>query len=133
MSDTKPTRTILIVEDDSFLLSMYVTKMEMSEYSVLQAVDGKQALKLALEKMPDLILLDILLPEMDGFEVLKALRENPKGKDMPVILLTNLGQKEEIEKGLAMGASDYLIKAHFTPQEVMSKIEKVLSEKKKTV
>ncbi len=133
MSDTKPTRTILIVEDDSFLLSMYVTKMEMSEYSVLQAVDGKQALKLALEKMPDLILLDILLPAMDGFEVLKALRENPKGKDMPVILLTNLGQKEEIEKGLAMGASDYLIKAHFTPQEVMSKIEKVLSEKKKTV
>lgn len=132
MPDTRPKRTILIVEDDPFLLSMYVTKMELSEYGVLQAPDGKQALKLALEKAPDLILLDILLPEMDGFEVLKSLRENSKGKEIPVILLTNLGQKEEIEKGLALGACDYLIKAHFTPQEVMQKVEKVLSEGKKT-
>ena len=128
MPEQPSAKTILIVEDDTFLLSMYVTKMELAGYGIIQATDGKQALQIALEKRPDILLLDILIPEMDGFEVLKALKEDSRGKTIPVILLTNLGQKEDIEKGIAMGANDYLIKAHFTPQEVMQKIEKVLTE-----
>ena len=119
---------ILIVEDDPFLLSMYVTKLELANYGVLQASDGALGLETAKKDKPALILLDILLPEMDGFEVLTALKQDERLKDTPVILLTNLGQKEDIEKGLELGAVDYLIKAHFTPQEVMQKISTALGK-----
>ncbi len=76
--------------------------------------------------MPDLILLDVLMPKMDGFEVLKRLKAEAATKPIPVIMLTNLGQKEDIEKGLEEGAIDYLIKAHFVPAEAVAKIKKVL-------
>ena len=119
-------RKILIVEDDPFLLQMYVTKMEMAGHDVLQAETGSAGLKAAQDNAPELVLLDILLPELDGFEVLRAMQDDERLKGTPVILLTNLGQKEDIEKGLELGAVDYLIKAHFTPQEVMEKIDKAL-------
>ncbi|MCK4554618.1 response regulator [Candidatus Parcubacteria bacterium] len=117
---------ILLIEDDPFLLSMYATKFESENFKVIIAEDGEKGLKLAAREMPSIILLDILLPKMDGFEVLKELKNNKATGYIPVILLTNLSQKTEIEQGLSMGAEDYLIKAHFMPSEVVEKIKQVL-------
>jgi DNA-binding response OmpR family regulator len=117
---------ILLVEDDPFLLSMYNTKFEIENFKVVTADDGEKGLKLALKEAPDIILLDIMLPKMDGFEVLRALKADEKVKKIPVILLTNLSQKEKVKEGLALGANDYLIKAHFMPSEVVEKIKKLI-------
>ena len=117
---------ILIVEDDAFLLSMYTTKFELEGYEVIGAEDGETGLKKVSKEMPNIVLLDIMLPNMDGFDVLRALKADKKVANIPVILLTNLGQKHEIEEGLALGAQDYLIKAHFMPSEVVDKIKKIL-------
>ncbi|HOZ56488.1 MAG: Alkaline phosphatase synthesis transcriptional regulatory protein PhoP [Parcubacteria group bacterium ADurb.Bin316] len=126
---TKDEKTkILLVEDDPFLSSMYSTKFEIENFFVLSAEDGERGLKLALTEKPDIILLDILMPKMNGFEVLEKLKADEKTKSIPVILLTNLNQKDEIEKGLSLGANDYLIKAHFMPSEVVDKIKKVMGK-----
>ncbi len=117
---------ILIIEDDLFLLGMYTTKFEIENFKVFSAEDGEKGLKLASKELPDIILLDIILPGMDGFEVLKKLKSDEKTKKIPVILLTNLSQKAEVEKGLSLGASDYLIKAHFMPAEVVEKIKGIV-------
>lgn len=119
---------ILLVEDDSFLLGMYATKFEMENFKVIMAEDGEKAVRLALKEAPNIILLDIILPKINGFEVLRQLKANPATARIPVILLTNLSQKDEIEQGLKMGAEDYLIKAHFMPSEVVDKIKKVLTK-----
>ncbi len=119
-------KTILLVEDDEFLAELYATKLRLENYEILLATDGEKGLKLAQEKKPDLVLLDIILPRMDGFEVLKHLKEDSALKAVPVILLTNLSQKDEVKKGLDLGANDYLIKAHFMPSEVVKKIQQLL-------
>jgi len=119
---------ILIVEDDSFLLSMYASKFNLENFEVIIAEDGEKGLKLAFKELPDVILLDIFLPKKNGFDVLQELKGDEKTSKIPVILLTNLSQKEEIEKGLDMGAKDYLIKAHFMPSEVVEKIKKTLNK-----
>ncbi len=116
---------ILIVEDDSFLLRMYSAKLEIEGFKIISATDGEKAVRLAKKEMPNLILLDLVLPKKDGFEILKELKDDPDTKDIPVIVLTNLGQKENIDKCYSLGAGDYLIKAHFIPSEVISKIKKV--------
>ena len=115
---------ILLVEDDSFLIGMYAAKFEIENFKVITADGGEKAVRLALKETPD-----ILLPGMNGFDVLSRLKADKTTKNIPVILLTNLSQKDEIEKGLRMGAEDYLIKAHFMPSEVVDKIKKVLSAK----
>ncbi|MBI4812641.1 response regulator [Candidatus Falkowbacteria bacterium] len=120
---------ILLVEDDPFLLNMYATKFELENFKVIVAEDGEKGVKLAMKESPDIILLDIILPKMNGFEVLKKLKDDKELSKIPVILLTNLSQKNEIEQGLAMGAKDYLIKAHFMPSEVVDKIKEVLKSK----
>src|SRR6056297_115706 len=117
---------ILLVEDDSFLLSMYSTKFELENFDVTIAEDGEKGWKLAQKEDPDVILLDIKLPKMDGFEVLKKIKGNKETSNIPVILLTNLSQKEDRDKGLDLGAYDYLVKAHFMPSEVVGKIKKLL-------
>jgi len=117
---------ILLIEDDSFLLSMYTAKFELEDFQIFAAEDGEKGLKLAIKEKPDIILLDIILPKMDGFEVLKQLKAQIETKNIPVILLTNLSQRTEINKGLSMGAVDYLIKAHFMPSEVVDKIKEVI-------
>ncbi len=117
---------ILVVEDDAFLAGMYVTKLNLEGFDVEVAENGEQGLKQALEVKPRIILLDIILPKMSGFDVLQDLKKDPKTKDIPVILLTNLGQREDVKKGLDLGAVDYLIKAHFMPSEVVEKIKKLL-------
>ncbi len=118
---------ILLIEDDPFLLSMYSTKFEIEGYAVACAEDGVKGLKMAEVEKPSIILLDVMMPKMNGFEVLEGLKKKDNIKDIPVILLTNLNQKNEIEKGLSMGAIDYLIKAHFMPSEVVEKIKQVIN------
>lgn len=120
---------ILIIEDDPFLLGMYSGKFEVEDFKVLVADDGEKGLRLAQKEIPDIILLDILLPKMTGFEVLGALKKDPATSNIPVILLTNMSQKAEVEKGLTLGANDYLIKAHFMPSEVVDKIKQTLNIK----
>lgn len=121
---------ILIIEDDDFLSSMYVSKFEKSGFQVEVATDGKEGLEKIKKGRPDLVLLDIVLPRLDGFEILKKIKEEPELKAIPVILLTNLGQKNEVEKGLSLGADEYIIKAHFTPTAVVAKVKEVLRKKK---
>ncbi|MBI4457539.1 response regulator [Candidatus Uhrbacteria bacterium] len=119
-------KKVLIVDDDAFLSGIYATKLEIDGFQVVSARDGEEGLKAAATELPDLILLDVLMPKLDGFEVLKRLKADPATKPIPVIMLTNLGQKEDVEKGLSEGAEDYLIKAHFVPSEAVIKIKKVL-------
>lgn len=120
------TTHVLLVEDDVFLAGIYQKKFEMEGYKISTADNGEKGLADAKKKKPDIILLDILLPKMDGFTVLQNLKADATTKDIPVILLTNLGQKDDVEKGLQAGAVDYLIKAHFKPSEIVDKVKKVL-------
>ena len=115
-------RKILIVEDDKFLRELIVQKLEKEGYDSLEATDGEEGIKRGKEERPDLVLLDLILPGIDGFEVLGKMKEDSALSSIPVIILSNLGQKEDVEKGLKMGAVDYLIKAHFTPGEIIEKI-----------
>ncbi len=119
-------KKILIVEDDQFLLEMYSAKLKGAGFQIEIAKDGEEALDKAFEFKPDLILLDIVLPKMDGFEVLKRLKENPVLRKIRVIALTNLGQQGEVQKGTSLGADDYFIKAHFTPSEVAYRVSNFL-------
>lgn len=123
-------KKVLIVEDDLFILNMYVTKLKSEGFAVDSAEDGMSAIQMAKKNVPDIILLDIIMPVVDGFETLAQIKKDDKLKDVPIILLTNLSQKPNIEKGLKMGAVDYIIKAHFTPSEVVEKIKKVLNDGK---
>lgn len=117
---------VLLVEDDVFLANIYEKKFELEGFKTSVADNGEKGLVEAKRKQPDIILLDILLPKLDGFSVLEKLKSDPATKQIPVILLTNLGQKDDVEKGLESGAVDYLIKAHFKPSEVVDKVRKVL-------
>jgi DNA-binding response OmpR family regulator len=118
----------LLVEDDVFLSNIYQKKFEMEGFKISTADNGEKGLADAKRKKPDIILLDVLLPKLDGFAVLEKLKEDPATKEIPVILLTNLGQKDDVEKGLESGAADYLIKAHFKPSEVVDKVKKILRQ-----
>ncbi|MBU4360710.1 response regulator [Patescibacteria group bacterium] len=119
--------TILLIEDDDFLASMYQTKLEIEGYKVLMANDGEKGLAMIKKHIPDLVLLDIVLPKLDGFGVLKEVKKSKVLSSIPVILLTNLSQKEDVQKGFDLKADDYLIKAHYMPSEVITKIKKTLN------
>lgn len=119
---------VLLVEDDSFISKMYVTKFTLQKFNVLAAGDGEEGLRMAIAEIPDIILLDIMLPKMDGWQVLEHLKANESTKNIPVLLLTNLGAQEDIERGLQLGAIDYMIKAHFIPSEVIEKINTLVSQ-----
>ena len=119
-------KKILIIEDDPFLSEMYAAKFVQNDFQTEVAADGKIGMVKIKANKPDLILLDIVLPKMDGFEILKKIKEDSKLKNIPVILLTNLGQKDEVEKGLALGADEYIIKAHFTPTAVVARVKDIM-------
>lgn len=119
-------KKILVIEDDKFLRELIVRKLSDDGFTTSEAIDGEEGIKKIREEKPDLILLDLILPSIDGFEVLSQIKEDESLKSIPVIILSNLGQKEEVEKGLKMGAVDYLIKAHFTPGEIIEKIKNIL-------
>ncbi len=115
---------ILIVEDDKFLRDLLGRKLQDEKFEVVTAIDGEEGIKKTEEEKPDMVLLDLILPSINGFEVLKKIKENPKTSAIPVIILSNLGQKEDVERALNGGAKDYLIKANFTLDEILDKIRK---------
>jgi len=119
-------KAILIIEDDKFLRELISQKLIKENYEVSEAIDGEEGIKKVKEEKPDLVLLDLILPSIDGFEVLSKIKGDPNLASIPVIILSNLGQKEDVEKGLKLGAIDYLIKAHFTPGEIIEKIKNAL-------
>jgi len=132
-------KKILLVEDDPFLIDIYTTKLEESGFKLEIADNGEEALKKIREKnaanfeknkkknlWPDVLILDIVLARIDGWQVLQEIKEDEKLKDLKIIVFTNLGQKEEVEKGLRLGATKYLIKAHYTPSELVKEINKII-------
>jgi CheY-like chemotaxis protein len=121
-------KKILIVEDDNFVAEVYSTKLLEMGHEVLIAQNGEEGLAQVGSSKPDLILLDIIMPVMGGIEMLEELKKNESLKNIPVILLTNVGEKESIQRVRELGVQDYLIKSHFTPAEVIEKIEIVLGK-----
>jgi DNA-binding response OmpR family regulator len=121
-------KKILVIEDDKFLRELISQKLLKEGYDVAEAMDGEKGVESVKSEKPDLVLLDLILPGIDGFEVLARIKSDPEISGTPVIILSNLGQKDDIEKGLNMGAVDYLIKAHFTPGEIVEKIRSVMKE-----
>jgi DNA-binding response OmpR family regulator len=119
-------KKILLVEDDPFLIDIYNTKLSESGFQVEIVSDGRECINKLSEFNPDLILLDIVLPNMDGWEVLSQIRNNDKFKKLKVVILSNLGQKGDVERGLNLGAAKYFIKAHYTPSEIIEEIKKII-------
>ena len=119
-------KEILIIEDDTTISNMYHTSLTNDGYVVTLAEDGEKGLELAKKDKPDVILLDIIMPRMDGFAVLEHLKGDAETKDIPVLMLTNLGQGDDKERGKKLGASDYIVKADLTPLQVSEKIKKYL-------
>jgi len=119
-------KKILIIEDDMTIANMYKGSLEKDGYTAIVAPDGEEGLKLAVQELPNLILLDIILPKLDGFGVLEKLKNDAKTKGVPVVMLTNLGQDEDKERGKKMGAADYWVKADFTPMQVNEKVKKYI-------
>ncbi len=119
---------ICIVEDDIDLLEVLVKKFEIEKFTVLQAVDGKAGLELALKKHPDLILLDIIMPVMDGMTMLRNLRVDVWGKNVPIILLTNLSDESKIAEAIQHGVYDYLVKSDWTIGDVVAKVRQRLQK-----
>ena len=120
-------KKILFIEDESALQITFGNMLTKQGYEMIKAMDGRTGLDLAKEKKPDLILLDLILPKMDGFGVLKGLKEDEETKDIPVIILTNLENTGDVQRALEIGAMTYLTKANYTLTEILKKIEKVLS------
>lgn len=117
---------VLIIEDERMLAEMYATKFTMEGFQVVSADDGVAGLAAAKREQPDVILLDIIMPKLDGFGVLKELKADATLKATPVILLTNLGQEDDVKKGRQLGADDYYVKADHSPQEVVEKARALL-------
>jgi len=118
--------TILLVEDDPFLSSVLRMKLEKESFKVVRAADGDEALNFLTEQgvKPDLILLDLILPKKNGFEVLETIRQDPLLEKLPVIIISNLGQPSDIERGKALGVIDYFIKARLSVEELVNKVKK---------
>jgi DNA-binding response OmpR family regulator len=118
--------TILIVEDEPTLQKTLSLALQQEGFDVKNALDGEIGLNLARETKPDLILLDLILPKMDGFEVLAELKKDASAKEIPVIVLTNLENTQDIEKALTLGATTYLVKANYDLKDVILKVRETL-------
>jgi len=117
---------IFLVEDDPFLIDIYSTKFKKLGYEVASTPGGEEIIsKIKVEK-PNIVVLDIVLPNIDGWEILRRIRGDEELKDLKVVILSNLGQEEEVKKGMELGATKYLIKAHLNPSEVIEEIRKIL-------
>jgi len=119
-------KKILLIEDDKFLRELMNKKLITLGYDVVTAADGESGLVMIKETKPDVVLLDLILPGINGFEVLEKAKQDPEIAAIPIVILSNLGQGEDIEKGLSLGAKDFLVKAHFTPQEIVNKLKSIL-------
>jgi len=128
MTDKK--YSILIVDDDKFLSDMYSVKFTERGFAVETAPNGPSALeKIDAGLAPDICLVDIVMPEMDGFELVQHLTKRPSPNKRHIIILSNLGQKEDVEKGLSLGADGYIVKASATPTEVVDKVLEIIGAK----
>ncbi|MDA1337568.1 MAG: response regulator [bacterium] len=119
-------QTILLVEDDPLLIDIYSTKFKEAGFEVQVVDSGEKALPLLLKVSPMVLVMDIVLPHVDGWELLAVCQKQDNLKNTKIVVLSNLGQKEEIEKGIALGADRYLIKAHFTPSQVVDEVRELL-------
>ncbi len=117
---------IAIIEDDQSIREMYRLKFETENYKVYSAENGKRGLELAEKEKPDVILLDLMMPEMTGDEMLKQLRKQDWGRNIKVIVLTNVSKDEAMPKVEGLDVKDFIVKAHYTPQEVVDTVKKVL-------
>ncbi|MBP9749383.1 MAG: response regulator [Candidatus Pacebacteria bacterium] len=124
MEETKQKRSVLIVDDEESLTNVLARKFTDEGIIAYTAYDGKQGLELALEKHPDVILLDIMMPEMDGFDVMKALQQDPWGKDVPVILLTNSSSLDTVAKAVTSGMSEFLVKTEMKLDQVVDHVKR---------
>ncbi len=122
-------KKILIIEDESALQKTLGEILSQQGYEVLSALDGEIGLKLVQSKKPDLILLDLILPKIHGFDVLKKIKDNPETKEIPVIVLTNLESIEDIKKAIELGATTYLVKANYSLKELTIKVNQVFQNK----
>lgn len=117
---------ILVIEDDKFLRDLLSRKLKEEKFQIVTAIDGEEGLKKVQEERPSLVLLDLILPGINGFDVLKKIKENPAISKISIIVLSNLGQKEDINRALKLGADDFLVKAHFTLDEITQRVKKYL-------
>jgi adenylate cyclase len=122
----KKTALLLVAEDDQFYANLYRTKLEKEGFGVLVASNGTETLDLLRKNSPNLIILDLVMPEMDGFEVLKKLKEEKDLRDVPVIILSNLGQPEDIERAKALGVFKYIIKSNVSIHQMVESVEEAL-------
>jgi len=121
-------KKILFIEDESTLQKTFEDFLKQESYQMISALDGESGLKTAQAEKPDLILLDLVLPKMHGFDVLKKLKADEKTKNIPIIVLTNLEGMGDVEKALELGATTYLVKANYSLEEVVQKVKKALGE-----
>jgi DNA-binding response OmpR family regulator len=119
-------KNILIIEDDEFFRDLLNKKLSTNDFKVLEEMDGESGVAKIKEIKPDLVLLDLLLPNMDGFEVLMKVKADPSVAKTPIIVLSNLGQQEDIDRAMKLGASDYLIKSQLDIDQVIEKIKGML-------
>lgn len=117
---------ILVVEDDKFLRELLVRKLSGEGFEVKNAIDAEVAFAVLAERIPNIILLDLILPGVDGFEILTRIKANPKLINVPVIILSNLGQKDDLDKAMALGAKDFMVKANFTLDEIVAKVRSIV-------
>ena len=120
--------TVLLVEDDNFLRDLISQKLRREGFRVIEAVDGEDSVRKMSDNTVHIVLLDLILPGIDGFTVLNKMKTELGLTQVPVIILSNLGQKDDIDKGLRLGATDYLVKAHNTPGEIVNKVKSVLAK-----
>lgn len=129
----KKKNTVLIVEDDIPILDLYDKKFTKCGYEVIRAEDGEEGVKKALESIPAAIVLDIMLPVMNGFEALKRIKKNKETANIPVVILSNYGEMPNITEGLLSGAVEYLIKVEHTPEEVVEIVSDAIAEKESLI
>lgn len=124
---------VLVIEDETFLASAYRLKLVKAGFTVQIAANGDEAVQILNTFMPDLIILDLIMPVKDGFAVLAELKANPKYQNIPVLVASNLGQKEDIDKAMQLGASGFIIKSEMSLENVVEKIHSLLSPVKTQV
>ncbi len=117
---------VLVIEDDKFLRELLVRKLASEGFDVQNAIDAQAAFTILAERKPSIILLDLILPGVSGFEILEKIKADPKITDVPVVILSNLGQKEDLDKAILLGAKDFMVKANFTLDEIVTKVRSIV-------
>jgi len=120
-------RTVLIVDDDNMLVNMYRAKFCHENYDVLTAYNGEQGLDLIKDRKPEFVVMDVMMPKMDGLEVLRHIRETPDIKDTPVLMISNEGKAEFVNEAKKYGAKDYMVKADYNPEDIVKKVSSYLN------